>query len=125
MGTLDTERFRRTIENRLAVLSAEIGDKLDEAARVGDDLERSADAGDQSVAEDTMSGDFADARRDVEEAQAGRAALARLDSGDYGVCVDCGREIPEARLEAMPFALRCIDCQSRRERGQGVQRVSM
>jgi DnaK suppressor protein len=42
-------------------------------------------------------------------------ALARLAKGDYGKCVDCGREIPRERLEAIPEAVRCIDDQARHE----------
>ncbi len=38
-------------------------------------------------------------------------ALRRLKSGKYGVCSECGAEIPAARLRAMPFAERCRDCQ--------------
>jgi DnaK suppressor protein len=41
--------------------------------------------------------------------------LARIDSGDYGVCEDCQRRISARRLAAVPFALRCFDCQSRWE----------
>ncbi|WP_449063518.1 TraR/DksA family transcriptional regulator [Planomonospora algeriensis] len=43
-------------------------------------------------------------------------ALSRIDDGCYGVCVDCGRPVPEGRLEARPEASRCVQCQSRRER---------
>ena len=39
------------------------------------------------------------------------AALGRLDSKDYGVCVDCGEAISGRRLEAIPWAVRCIGCQ--------------
>ncbi len=45
------------------------------------------------------------------------AALARIDSGDYGVCADCGAEIDPKRLTALPFALLCSECATRRERG--------
>jgi DnaK suppressor protein len=38
-------------------------------------------------------------------------ALARLASGVYGVCVECHAEIPTKRLTALPFAVRCRDCQ--------------
>jgi DnaK suppressor protein len=41
------------------------------------------------------------------------AALARLDAGTYGQCVDCGHEIPEGRLDARPDAARCVGCQSK------------
>ena len=44
------------------------------------------------------------------------AALARVDDGSYGRCVDCGHEIPEPRLEARPATPRCVPCQSKRDR---------
>lgn len=37
-------------------------------------------------------------------------ALARLDAGTYGICANCGRPIPAARLEARPFAEYCVVC---------------
>ncbi|WP_243076568.1 TraR/DksA C4-type zinc finger protein [Microbacterium sp. SS28] len=40
------------------------------------------------------------------------AALNRLDAGTYGGCTRCGRQITPARLEALPHAAACIDCQS-------------
>jgi RNA polymerase-binding protein DksA len=40
------------------------------------------------------------------------AALGRLDAGTFGTCVRCGRPIAEARLEALPWAAHCIDCQA-------------
>ena len=45
------------------------------------------------------------------------AAIARLQAGRYGLCADCGGAIPVARLKAVPFAIHCIPCQERRERG--------
>jgi DnaK suppressor protein len=38
-------------------------------------------------------------------------ALARLEEGEYGTCHDCGAEIPDKRLRALPFAIRCMSCQ--------------
>jgi DnaK suppressor protein len=43
------------------------------------------------------------------------AALRRIDDGSYGRCTNCGRQIPEERLEARPYATLCIDCQRQRE----------
>lgn len=43
-------------------------------------------------------------------------ALERLEEGTYGICEECGRQIGEKRLQAMPFALYCVDCQRERER---------
>jgi RNA polymerase-binding transcription factor len=44
------------------------------------------------------------------------AARERAAEGRYGLCLDCGEPIPHARLDANPTALRCADCQGRRER---------
>ncbi len=44
------------------------------------------------------------------------AALERWAQGLYGRCQDCGVEIPEARLQAYPMALRCVACQTRAEK---------
>ena len=46
------------------------------------------------------------------------AALKRIDDGDYGLCRDCEEPINPKRLEFDPTALRCIDCQSKRDESQ-------
>ena len=43
------------------------------------------------------------------------AALAQLEAGHYGRCVECGEDISEARLRALPFAVRCVECEETRE----------
>ena len=45
------------------------------------------------------------------------SAFVQLELGDYGICANCGEEIPLARLEAVPFAIYCVDCQA--EMGEG------
>lgn len=45
-------------------------------------------------------------------------ALARIEHARYGTCVDCGKPIPEGRLEARPEAARCVACQGKRDRGR-------
>ena len=42
-------------------------------------------------------------------------SLARFEDGTYGLCVNCGRPIDPARLEALPYAQLCLDCQSKQE----------
>ena len=42
-------------------------------------------------------------------------AIERLANGEYGICMDCGGKISEARLMARPYAIFCIDCKSRHE----------
>lgn len=47
------------------------------------------------------------------------AALARLDAGTYGICIDCGEQIDEVRLEFRPEAARCLRCQKAYEDREG------
>jgi RNA polymerase-binding protein DksA len=44
------------------------------------------------------------------------SALTRIQQGKYGLCVKCGKRIPQDRLEAIPYALMCIDCKNAEER---------
>ncbi len=77
-------------------------------------------------ARDQQSGDWAqdDAERDLAVAMAEResaelieidAALRRIANGDYGLCTECGCNIPTARLHANPVASRCVACQDQAE----------
>jgi DnaK suppressor protein len=43
-------------------------------------------------------------------------ALHRIDDGSYGTCADCGKPVPEGRLDAKPEAARCVACQGKRDR---------
>jgi len=51
------------------------------------------------------------------------AALRRLEDGSYGNCFECGDEISEARLRALPFAVRCKDCEEARETAEQRERA--
>jgi len=48
------------------------------------------------------------------------AAFNRLERGRYGLCEECGDEIPLKRLEILPFAAYCVDCQTKRNRTRRV-----
>jgi DnaK suppressor protein len=50
-------------------------------------------------------------------------ALARLEEGRYGHCFECGEEISQQRLRALPFAVRCKDCEEAREVAQQRERM--
>ena len=50
-------------------------------------------------------------------------ALARLEEGTYGYCFECGEEIAQPRLRALPFAVRCKDCEEAREIAQQRERI--
>ena len=43
------------------------------------------------------------------------AALERIEDGEYGQCTECGKKIPKARLNAVPHARFCVDCQRKNE----------
>jgi DnaK suppressor protein len=44
-------------------------------------------------------------------------ALERTRNGSYGICVECGREVQPKRLEAVPWAPHCIECQEKQDKG--------
>ena len=50
-------------------------------------------------------------------------ALRRLDENTFGYCFECGEEISERRLRALPFAVRCKDCEEARETAQQRERA--
>lgn len=70
----------------------------------------------------TDSNDRDDAFRNLERLRLRRsvvvAALQRIDTDRYGVCVWCDARIPASRLKAMPTAERCVPCQHAYERGE-------
>jgi DnaK suppressor protein len=49
-------------------------------------------------------------------------AITRLHEGTYGICAECGVEISEKRLQAVPFAKLCVECQSRAELLEKIER---
>jgi DnaK suppressor protein len=51
------------------------------------------------------------------------AALRRINDGTYGGCFECGGEIAEARLRALPFAMRCKDCEEAHETSEYRERI--
>lgn len=75
-----------------------------------------SEAGDEAATDAMDAVDMAQALRDASELQRIDAALQRMASGKYGICVDCGDDIGVARLQAEPSALRCAPCQQRHEK---------
>jgi RNA polymerase-binding protein DksA len=122
MTELTRERMvelERALRERARVLRNEIRETLlrSDEERHKDLAGSVSDIGDESVADLLSDLDIAAVDRDVGELREVESALTRLAGDEYGVCVDCGEEIGNARLEAQPAAARCIACQERRERG--------
>jgi DnaK suppressor protein len=93
-------------ESSLAVAAPEPGTRVQYGKRAGDHVAEAADR----MARSRAAGEL---EKLVDEVT---AALAKLEAGTYGMCDQCGRAIPEGRLEALPWATRCVDCQSKQRR---------
>jgi len=99
------DKVRDQLTQRLAV----IGNRHEKVDR---DLHRLPDADSQERAQqaendEVLEGLEAQSREEIEQI---RAALKRIDSGDYGKCTGCGEDIADGRLEALPFTAVCIGC---------------
>jgi DnaK suppressor protein len=113
-----TQELDSLIQRRRNALIGEIRDDVRKtrAERYGEVAGEAPDAGDESVAALIADLDQADRSRDLDELRGLEAAHERIESGGYGLCVDCGRDISFERLRAAPTAIRCIDCQTRHEK---------
>jgi RNA polymerase-binding protein DksA len=71
-----------------------------------------ADLGTETYEQQT---DLGFAERDRDTIAAIDRALERIEEGTYGMCENCGRPISKERLQALPFAALCRDCQAKEE----------
>lgn len=117
LGPADLKRFKSQLEARRTVLEQEITDEFhrSEDETFQELAGRVHDSGDESLAEQLMSLNVTIASKELAELHDVEAALRRIGSRDFGVCMDCGADIDPRRLELYPTAKRCTDCQSRRE----------
>lgn len=110
--------LRALLQSQRDQLLSEVREKI---AASGDSLgfaNQSKITNDDGLADAAAEMDVALVMRESQELQDIEAALARMDEGSYGSCVDCGGEIGQARLKAYPAALRCLPCQERFEHAQ-------
>ena len=106
---------RKLFEDRLYELTRDVHGKIREA-RVDSVNERQViDQGETSELDAQDELEFALIQMKAETLNRIDAALRRLDEGTYSHCVECGDEIGEARVRALPFAVRCRDCEEIRE----------
>ncbi len=78
-------------------------------------LHQVLDSGESSEADIQEDIEFALIQMKAETLNKINEALSRLEEGAYGNCFECGEEISEQRLRALPFAVRCKDCEEARE----------
>jgi DnaK suppressor protein len=106
------------LRNRQRALLEEVRDEFDQ--RDNQQLvelmgREPGDSGDVSLADALADMNILRADRQIHELRDIDAAFARMKSGDFGICTDCGAEIPAQRLLAYPTAKRCMACQQRHE----------
>jgi DnaK suppressor protein len=119
VATVDREKVEARLRERaeeIAQQRARIADEGDgmRDSELADYDQHPADQGTETLEQEL------DATREImlaDEARTVEAAQQRLAEGTYGTCIDCGKDIPEARLDANPEAIRCIDDQNRYEAG--------
>jgi DnaK suppressor protein len=106
------EDFRAILESRRAELSQDVEVRIRDVRSegIGDrDVRDAAESSEIDIQDDIG---FALIQLKAETLNKRITALRRIDEGDYGDCFECGGEIAEARLRALPFAVRCRDCEA-------------
>jgi DnaK suppressor protein len=106
------EDFRAILESRRAELSQDVEVRIRDVRSegIGDrDVLDAAESSEIHIQDDIG---FALIQLKAETLNKINTALRRIDEGDYGDCFECGGEIAEARLRALPFAVRCRDCEA-------------
>ena len=116
--TINIQQMKERLEAKQAELKEQIGDLTEAYPTPVDPIE--ASEGPQEFEETAV--DFLETQQEQsidanEQALLTEveSALKRIEDGTYGRCVDCGKFIPEKRLEAIPWAARCVEDQERLE----------
>lgn len=86
------------VQSTQAQMAQRVGDHADVSDRASDGFEDELAAGLMAIEAAQL--------EDIE------AAIRRIDAGEYGLCIDCEKPIPRKRLEVLPFARRCLNCES-------------
>jgi DnaK suppressor protein len=117
--------LKTILEDRRREILSQVQGKIRDVRAEGNTskLNEVFDAGESSEADIQEDIEFALIQMKAETLQRINEALNRLEEGKYGYCFECGDEIAGARLRALPFAVRCKDCEEARE--LAVQRERM
>ena len=109
--------LKRMLEDRREEILSQVQERIrgQRAESVWGKANEVFDEGESSEADIQEDIEFALIQMKAETLNKVKEALARLEEGAYGFCFDCGEEISEQRLRALPFAVRCKDCEEARE----------
>jgi len=117
-GARYDELKRRLVERQREILR-EVKGKIRDVRAEGSDKDHDVlDPGETSEVDIQEDIEFALIQMKAETLNKINEALSRLDEGTYGHCFECGEEIAQPRLRALPFAVRCKDCEEAREMAQ-------
>ena len=107
--------LKKILEDRRREILSEVQEKMRDVRAGGTSSEGVLDAAETSEADIQDEIELALIQMKSETLHKIEEALARLEEGTYGNCFECGDEISERRLRALPFAVRCKDCEEARE----------
>lgn len=113
MEDIDPVAVRAALESERAILLAELGEVIQAPGQMTYGSQAAAAT---QVFEQQR--DLALRDRSTHQLELVDAALERLDDGSFGTCLRCGKPIAPARLEALPWAAHCIECQANVDRGR-------
>ena len=125
-GAAKTSRYnelRQMLEDRRRELMNEVQDRIRDVRGEGNKDREVLDQGESSEVDIQEDIEFALIQMKSETLNKIDEALHRLEEGTYGNCFECGEEIAEARLRALPFAGRCKECEEARETAEQRDRL--
>lgn len=127
-GQMNRDRYaelKRILEERRREIMDQVQGKIRDVRSEGANNPNSGvlDAAETSEADIQDDIEFALIQMKSETLNKIEEALHRLDEGTFGYCFECGEEISERRLRALPFAVRCKDCEEARENVQQRERM--
>ncbi|RMF47974.1 MAG: RNA polymerase-binding protein DksA [Deltaproteobacteria bacterium] len=111
------EEFRQLLQGQLDEILRNAGETV---AEMTDEQENFPDPTDRASMESDRNFELRIRDRERKLANKIREALARIDSGEFGLCESCGEDIGEGRLKARPVATLCIECKTEQERQEKI-----
>ena len=124
-GSARYAELKRILEERRREILSEVKEKMRDvraegASGEGQGVLDAAEASEADIQDDI---EFALIQMKSETLNKINDALTRLEQDNYGNCFECGEEIAEPRLRALPFAVRCKNCEEAREMAQQRERA--
>jgi len=112
------EKFRARLEeerDRLELLIEDYEQELEEARMSESSSDRSPDPGNAEASSTKLeyAKELSLEQNTLDLLSKVEWALAKMDEGTYGICESCGKSIPLARLDVLPYATLCVDCARR------------